>query len=300
MPGFNVWAPRVSPFGNQLSGVIYHPNKALLDRYQSAVRSNYRSSSELYKEPGDDIMQPSKRAKVEEMPATRKRTRTPSRPRTFKRRRSRYGRRYARRRIPMLWPRQQLVKFRAVHADTSSAAAGTACGLILINANSLNDPFNTPGDELPLGLDQWAAMYGKYVVVSSTLSVAVHVSTATGSILCGITLRPDGTSLTNSEYYMEIPMTQATMLTTDMDHKGLQMTYKGKKYEKISKWRDAEDFQATFSATPGSPTVNRYFHLWFQDTDQNGGHNTVIDYVATVEYTVLLFDSIVPARSSMT
>lgn len=211
------------------------------------------------------------------------------------RRRRRGGRRRRITRVPTLWPRRHLVKFKLCHFGSLTHASGLA--VLAIKANSLADPFGASGVELPLGLDQWAALYSQYTVVSSKLIVQAHSTSDAGLLAYGISLMPGSTTLATADYYREKPMTAMKVLTADMDHSGLAMKYRGKRYEHVRKWADAENFQAPLSVTPGDPIKIRYFHLFCQDV--SGANAATIEYVATLEFVCLLFDPIIPARSSL-
>lgn len=223
------------------------------------------------------------------------------RPRRYRRR----PRRYSRRRRPVrrirslsvMAPRQKLVKFRCV--NTLAVTNSTPANLYLHTwkANSLNDPFGADGAQLPLGLDQWAAFYQKSVVVASRVLLQVHNSSSTGSIIIGVNLRPDTTNLADAQYYREVPMVRSKILSPDMDHTGLGLSFGAKRFFKVRKFMDAEDQQASFSATPGDPTDLAYYHVWHQDLDKS--NNYTVEIVATIEYICLLFDPITPSRSSL-
>lgn len=210
-------------------------------------------------------------------------------------RRRRYNRRTP---VPMMWPRQKLVKFRQVVCSSFVAPAGGGTpGTAIFKANSLNDAFGTAGNQLPLGLDQWAAMYSRYTVVGSRLNVRIHASALTGGILVGVSQIDNSAALGSHEYYMEIPRTRSKLLTGDLDHTAIGINFSAKKKFKVNKFGTAENLQGTFSATPGDPTEVTYYHLWAQDINTADG--ATVEYVATLEFIVLLDESIVPSRSGL-
>lgn len=287
MPGFNAWAPRYSPFGGMLQGVVHHSKR------------HYQEKSGVYKALElNDIDRPSKRTRVE-MPGVRRYRRSSRAPlksrRNYRRRRSL---RRVPRPIPSLWPARQLVKFKATHVGkTTSTGSGLAA--IIFKANDLNDPFGSAGAELPLGLDQWAAMYQQYVCVGSTITMHIHNVSSTGSVMAGILLTRESGFLNSASHYMEAPLVRYQMLSPDVDHTVIQHKYKGKKYEKIQNWKEADDFHGTLTTTPGSPNEIRYYHFWFQDTDVGSSETAAMDYAITIEFVCLLFDPVTPARSSL-
>lgn len=224
--------------------------------------------------------------------AYRRRGRMPRR-RLRRRRRGGIGRK---RRITSLWPRTRLVKFRCVTSYAGTTGAG-ALVEVAFKANSLNDPFGTAGAQLPLGLDQWAAMYQRYAVVGSKCYVKAHAGTVTGAMTYGVSLLRSNSALSDYEYHLEQPLVRSKMLTADVDHSAVGMTYGAKRFWHFRKFMDAEEQQATFSTTPGDPTDLCYYVMWFQDVGKSEA--VLMEAIVTIEYTVLLFDPIVPARSSL-
>lgn len=293
-----------NPFGSQLESMVKHGKRYAaeqgLDKVREYTQDFKRQKSEeyfnrlsrsfgVYKSPASA---PGKKSKM----VYRKRT-------SFKRRRPyrRVRRRFAKRKrsiVPMLWPRQQLVKFRVVATGAFVCAAGgaSANGLVM-KADSLNDPTGATSANLPLGLDQWAGMYSKYVVTGSRIQVRFHPSALTGSIICGVSLLPESSVLATSDYYMELPRTRSKMLTGDLDHTTLGINYGAKRYWKTRKLSDCEDLNATFSTTPGDPSDLAYYHIWAQDVNKTDG--ATVEVAVTIEFICLLRDPITPTRSSL-
>lgn len=218
---------------------------------------------------------------------TKKRKRTSRRP--FRRRI---------RRVTAMFPRFKLVKFRVVSTFSHTDANG-ALVTKHIMANSLYDPHGAISANLPLGLDQWAAQYGKYTVVKSQHFVKAHNVTSTGAIVFGLTLRQPGevSDLTSAEHYLEAPMTRSKMLSPDVDHAAIGIGYSAKKYWRVRKFMDHENLHAAFSTTPASPSRMAYVDLWTSNVIGGDGTYTVEGHL-TSEYTVLLFDPITPSRST--
>lgn len=213
--------------------------------------------------------------------------------------RKRSNRRRYKKKIPRavsLWPRTKLVKFRTVTNWSGTSGAG---GIVEtpLKANSLNDPTGSISANLPLGLDQWAAMYQKYVVVGSKCLVRAHAGTVTGSLIYGISLLRSNSALSAFDYHLEQPLVRSKMLTADVDHSGIGLTYSAKKFWKFRKFMDTEDQHASFSASPGDPTNICYYVLWYQDVGKSEAVN--VEGVLTMEFSVLLFDPIIPSRSSL-
>lgn len=196
----------------------------------------------------------------------------------------------------MMFPSTKLVKFRVVESIAQASGAG-AIQTFQFKLNSLNDPTGVLSASLPLGLDQWAAMYQRYVVVGTKVYLKAHAESVTGSIVYGLNIMQDSSALSNYKHYMEMPRTRSKLLSSDVDHSGLGVGWSLKKNEKVRKVKDAEDYHADFSTTPGDPTEIRYAHLWFQDVNSTSA--ATLEGVLTLEYVVLLFDPVSPARSSL-
>lgn len=225
-----------------------------------------------------------------------RRTRMPRRAPKYKRRRR--GGRGRKGRAAFTWPRYKLVKFRVV-TTVQVTGAGGVLSTRNFAVNSLADPHQAMGSNLPLGLDQWAAMYKKYVVVSSRHFVKIHNVSSTGAVVYGLTLRqPDETAdLASAEAYLEHGGTRSRLLSPDMDHSGLGLSYNAKRYWHVRKFMDAEQLHGGLATTPTAPTRVTTGTLWFQDVSIAGDY-TVEGYV-TSEYTALIFDRVTPARSSL-
>lgn len=220
-----------------------------------------------------------------------------------RRRASRYKRRVRRARPSFpreLWPRQKLVRLKSTISGaiyTSAGAWDGTNGIAIFKANSLNDPWAGESSALPLGTDQLANLYQKYVVVASTLVIDCHPSSITGGGRVGLALRNSNTSLASADYYSELPLQQNKIASGDVDLVRLAMRYKAKRFWRVKKFMDAEDQQGAFSTTPGDPTDVAYWHFWCQDLNANEA--ITVEYRATMVFDILLFDPIIPARSDL-
>lgn len=232
---------------------------------------------------------------VDQYPMVTK-TKTYTKKRNYRRKKTYYRKKG--RKVATLWPQQKLVKFKVCQSYAPTAAGSTSADVIILKANDLNDPTGVAGASLPLGLDQWASMYSKYAVLGSKCTVQYHGETTnTGSTLVGINLLRDSTGLTQLEHYKEMPYGVDHLISPDNDRGRLNATYSLKKYDKIFKTKTAEDYHGSFTTTPGSPNEIRYWHLWYQDADKT--QTCAMEFVITIEYIVLLFESITPSRSSL-
>lgn len=227
---------------------------------------------------------------------TMKRARSYTRSRKGKKR----GIRRRLRRVSLQWPRFRLVKFKVVTQMAAQSTGGTgAISQYLVSANGLADPHGSAGGNLPLGLDQWAAMYKKYVVVASNHYVKVHNLSSTGAVCFGMTLRQPNESAVpaSAEAALELPMTVSKILSPDLDHAGLGCTYKAKKYWHVRKFMDHENLHGALTTTPTDPTNKAYVSVWFEDVNRT--QEFTLEGYLTSEYTCLLFDPITPSRSAL-
>lgn len=216
---------------------------------------------------------------------------------SYKKKGSRPRRRRVRtKRIPVMWARRKLVKMRMVWMGAVNCTT-TSIGTIVFKANSLNDPSGTASAQLPLTLDTWAGMYSKYTIVGSKLVLKIHNLTSTGAIQVGACLKDDATTLSDVNYYKETGYAKTRMLTPDIDRTTFVVKYKGKKHDKVARWEDDDEYQGALSTSPGDPSSIRYYHLFLQDI--SGGNDATLEYVAEMDFYVLLSDPIIPTRSSL-
>jgi len=227
------------------------------------------------------------------LPRSRTRTMVKKRKRTRSRGRGRIGRAVS------LWPASRLVKFKVVTAFSVAADVAGQLKSHTVKLNSLNDPTGGLSAQLPLGVDQWAAMYRRYCVVGATVFVKVHNVTSTGGVSYGLSVLEPGntTAFTEASSYLELPRTKSRILSPDMDHSGLGISWSAKKSFKVAKIKDARELHGDFSTAPGDPTSTCVAHFWHHDI--NATENYTLEGYLTVEYICLLTDRILPARSSL-
>lgn len=222
--------------------------------------------------------------------------RYPRRPkRPFRGRRRKYNRR--KRRIPMGIPPSKIVKFKVVHSAGGFGSGSGALNQFTVKANDLNDPMSSLGAELPLYLDQWAAMYSKYIVLGSKITWKPYLVSSTGAVVTGVHLADNTTSLADHDYYKEAKLNKCRILSSERPQNTITMTYSAKKFWKLSNVKDDSEQEATFSTTPGSPTDIAYFHIYNQDLQKS--ETNAVEGTITLEFIVLLTNPITPTRSSL-
>lgn len=198
--------------------------------------------------------------------------------------------------IPLALPRQRVVRMRVVARGSITANAGVV-GIVKMKANSLNDPTTDFGATLPLGLDQWAAQYQKYIVLGCKVKARFIPTTATGPVNCGLHLADNNTALANTDHYKELPNTVQGICTTQKDYLTRVIKYSGKRFWRLTNIKDDSEQEAAFSTTPGDPTDLAYIHVYVQD--MQGANNTTVEVQVEQEFIVLLTDPVTLAQSSL-
>lgn len=270
---------------------LYAANKMLqrYDHYRDRIEQE-----QSYKRARSDA--PARATPAADNMVSRSRTRTAVRRRT---KRTRRGRLRRVQRAVSLWPASRLVKLRLVKAFTSTPDGAGQIKTHTLFFNTLNDPTSGMGDGLPLGLDQWAALYRRYCVVGARVFVKVHNVTSTGAVAYGLTAYEPGntTAPASHEEAMELPHTRSRILSPDMDHSGLGLSWSAKRAFKVKNLKDASELHGELSLTPTSPTKTARLYLWSQDVNSTETHT--IEGFLTMEFIVLLMDRINPTRSSL-
>lgn len=199
--------------------------------------------------------------------------------------------------IPLGIPKQKVVRFKLVSPMLPAAGASTVAAYYVCKANSLNDPTGSAGAGLPHTLDQWAAFYSKYMVIGSKIKLKIHSVSQTGGAVVGITLANNGDTQTAYDAYMEMPHTRSRLLSSDVDVATLTNNFSAKKYFKYRNIKEHDALHGTFSTTPGDPTEQADYVVWYQDANKT--ENVTLEGIIEMEFICLLFDPITAARSSL-
>lgn len=266
--------------------------------YIGAPLTNYKSKSKRVKIP--TVSQRRSSPITETIPKNKILSTSKAMPyRRYKRKpfkRSRKSTNRRRRLTNQPWPREKLVKLKVVHSGSLSGNAG-ALNAYVFKANSLNDPTGTMGAGLTMGVDQLATLYGKYIVIGSRIKVRLHPTTITGACIAGIHLTKDSATLTDHDYYKELPLTSQRMLSPDIDLATIVNKYSAKRFWRLKNIKDDSEQEATFSTSPGSPTDECYYHFYIQDLNKTD--NLTVEFQVEIEYICLLSEPTTPARSTL-
>lgn len=306
MPQFNVFGHPFDPHASALQGMVKHGNRWAAKAAAEGVHEIAKRTRDWSEEhrPSTKWLKLEDATKVDisgnyvgngkRMPSKYSRGKRGYRrkKRVFRRKRKSFPKE--------LWPRQKLVRLKSNCTGslyTSAGAWDATNGIVIMKANSLNDPWAGEGAQLPLGLDQLAALYQRYTVVGCTIMIQCHFSALTGASRVGLALRNDNTSLANAEYYTELPLSVMKIASGDVDIVNLGMRYKAKRFWKVRRFKEADQLEGTFTTSPGDPSEVAYWHFWVQDLNANEA--TTLEYSATMVWDILLTDPVIPARSAL-
>lgn len=224
-----------------------------------------------------------------------KRTRPSTR---LRRRPKRYRRRgIIRRRIPRaITSHSKVIRCLAVnYLDLTNGANGNISPCFA-QINSVDDPFVANGTGQPLGYDQWKALYKKAKVLGCKLTLRAH-NAGTVAVTVGCTPMPASqgiTPLSDYEYYMEHPGTVSRLLSADVDHCELTNKVSVKRHMQVANLKDADELEINL-VSETQPTNIAYWHIWAQSMNQSSTYSCEV--VIKLEYIIMLYDPVVPARS---
>lgn len=241
------------------------------------------------------LRSPLQRTRTSAEPAMRTTTRTM----TKRKRRTRKRRGIIRRRIPRaLVPTSKIVRLKMVKAFTFACTSG-ALEAKSVKMFGFDDAWKALGSEQPLGYDGYKIFYRKGVSLGVQVLARIH-NKGSAAIMCGITPMPESQAdngLTSFQHYMELPATRTRLLSPDVDHGIVACKVGTARHVGVKKLRDEDAFHVDL---PNETTSTRdaYITTWAQPIDATT--TNAVEVVITVEYLVLLFDYIVPARSTDT
>jgi hypothetical protein len=186
-----------------------------------------------------------------------------------------------------VFPKQmrQTLKYVTTYNQALGAVSGAATSA-QFRANSLFDPDVALGGHQPYGYDQLAAMYQKYVVVSSSCVVTLNIgSLATYSGEFGVNVADTTAPSTNRDTLMESQMSSWKNFISTNGPLSVKLNFDASKYFDVKDLHDSDDLIAAVSA---NPTRQAYFNVWAAP-DSGLIANTVYITVA-ISYDVLFFE----------
>lgn len=210
------------------------------------------------------------------------------RPRFFRRKSRRYRaiRRSTRIGKYAGFPSHKTVSLR--YADTYDLTPASAGALAenVFKINSVFDPDDSGLGHQPLGFDEWAIIYNRYVVKGAKITAKFQCSGTTGlPILCGILLDNNNSLTTAVPSAMIENGRSAYCSIRDQINESISPTMK--KYFSAKKWfgvKDVNDNGNLKALTTSNPVSLAYAHVWACDATGTAVDDTiyatvVIDYI---------------------
>lgn len=156
--------------------------------------------------------------------------------------------------------------------------------------NSIFDPDYTGVGHQPYGRDQWATLYGKYMVTSAVVRVKWS-NTATNNIphTCGISLDKNTDFEPNLDYRIERQKGRciSTLLANSNAVTHNRCVFGAKSFFTLNDPEDSHQVSAPFSA---SPTLPAYCNIWIQPYDSVSSTSAPIYGEVQIDFNVLLSD----------
>lgn len=173
-------------------------------------------------------------------------------------------------------------------------ASGTSTDRYVLGANNCYDPDFSYGGHQPRGFDQLMAMYNKWVVVGSKITINFNNTTAYPGIV-GVVERVDSTAQTYLNYieganrviWKQLGPSSGPNSSWTMTEKHSPKKFFGK-----SKIMDNENLKGNAAAGPSLPV---YWHIFYYDM-ANSINTAAIYFTYQIEYIVVFHEPItVPA-----
>ena len=175
------------------------------------------------------------------------------------------------------------------YSDIWALAPGAQAGQYTYRGNSLFDPDYTSTGHQPRYFDQYAAVYSKYVVTSSSIKASVMNNVGTSPLFVVVFPSTDIPTLLTGAPASEYPRAKQSKLlgvagyqTVAVAHKAATTTILGLKPHQINDL----DFAAL---TGANPTQIWYWNLFFQNVNPT---NLSISVSIEMEYNCEFFDRI--------
>lgn len=228
--------------------------------------------------------------------------------RRFLRRFKRHFRRFGRRRSNRLrfgnprkyslskssgWPAQRVVKLRAFNGNTLTLPAGPASPQQY--PLSANGTFDIDGTgRQPLGQDEWAVFFERYVVLASKITVQFAATSSGDPVevpIVGIQMRDATASVaTTIETLVTSGSSVWTVLQPIVNGAKEVLTYQfnAKKWHNVKDVKDADTLEAELDVS--DPTDETYFVPFLGVRNNSRTSQCVISITWMIEYIMLLKD----------
>lgn len=212
-----------------------------------------------------------------------------------------YKRRYAKPRKSLTlsgFPLQKVVKLRYVDSNVTLNPGIGAISVAenIYRCNSVFDPDYTGTGHQPMGFDQWAALYTKYTVLGSKITMIYTPSTPNTQTnitpgIFGVTMSKSAASVAAT--YSSIDNLLESKLTTDAkmfgydDHSSHKIVknYSAKKFHGFTNTNDNSHCSAVVTTNPALPA---YFQCWAASIDGNDPNSN--SFRVQIDYIVMFHD----------
>lgn len=172
----------------------------------------------------------------------------------------------------------------------SLSASGSTAGRQIMSLNNLHDPDVTGFGHQPIAYDQFAAIYGNFVVLASRIDVQFSTGTASsgssaGPFVIGISGNSQNSFSTTASDLIEQPRSVTNLVGRDngTSVQSLSLTYSPKACLGLN----ASDDTVAGSTSGTAPSKQFYACVW--ESDRSGSSGTVIANV-TVTYRVKFYN----------
>lgn len=222
-------------------------------------------------------------------------------PRTYKKRRKRYGRKrkhYYRNKGPRNMPLTRTLKaqFRYQQSFNLDAAVITP-GTYVFRANGMYDPDASFGGHQPRGFDQLiGVLYDHYVVIGVVATVYFHNTDTTQGQMVGIAVRDTATAVTTINDYLESGnMKYAVCSDSSAGQSTRRVSYKLNPNKFLGRSKPLSDPQLKGSNS-ADPVEGVYFHVFAGAVDQ-GVNPGPVQCTIMLTYTAVCIEPKQPAQS---
>lgn len=153
-------------------------------------------------------------------------------------------------------------------------------------ANSIYDPDATGTGHQPMGRDEYANFYQKYIVLGSRIRVYWSTDAGAAVTVCGVFINDDNSiPYTSYEGIIESKRGKYKSIPHQRNATSTTCSFSSKKYFNVTDIKDNyDDIGALVGANPAKQA---YFTIWSQDVDFQTTHSVqavcVIDYIVTFQ-----------------
>lgn len=188
--------------------------------------------------------------------------------------------------------RRDTTQTKLVYSDIFSLnPAGGAAAYQVFNANSLFDPDKTGVGHQPRGFDELSALYHRYRVLASKMSIVVSNSTATPVTVC-VGRKNDSVTFATLSDVLEFPTTRWKIVNSNSAGVKLRVGFVGTK-QFGRRYLTDDFFQAQITASP-TEAPEFFVYCFASDGTSDPG---AIDFTVRIEYYCKFTESLMVPQS---